>query len=85
MLTHFRAILLALASLITCTSPAWATESTAQRLNVVLIVADDLGWSDVGCYGADLLETRSLDKLAAGAIRFTDAYAASVCTPTRAC
>src|SRR6188472_3276337 len=63
----------------------FGNETTSQRFNVVLIVADDLGWSDLGCYGADLLETPSIDKLAKGAIRFTDAYAASVCTPTRAC
>jgi arylsulfatase A len=54
-------------------------------LNVVMIVADDLGWSDLGCYGADLHETPHLDRLAGGGVRFTDAYAASVCSPTRAC
>jgi arylsulfatase A-like enzyme len=56
-----------------------------QRLNVVLILADDLGWSDLGCYGADLHETPHLDRLASQGVRFTDAYAASVCSPTRAC
>jgi arylsulfatase A len=57
----------------------------AQRPNIVLIVADDLGWADVGCYGADLHETPHLDRLAAGSLRFTNAYAAApVCTPTRA-
>lgn len=55
------------------------------QMNVVLIVADDLGWSDVGCYGADLHETPHLDRLAREGVRFTDAYAASVCSPTRAC
>jgi arylsulfatase A-like enzyme len=53
--------------------------------NVVMIVADDLGWSDLGCYGADLHETPHLDRFANSAVRFTDAYAASVCSPTRAC
>lgn len=53
--------------------------------NVVLILADDLGWSDLGCFGADLHETPQLDRLAAQAMRFTHAYApAPVCTPTRA-
>jgi arylsulfatase A-like enzyme len=52
--------------------------------NVVLILADDLGWSDLGCYGADLHETPALDRLASGSVRFTQAYAASVCSPTRA-
>lgn len=55
------------------------------RPNVVLVLADDLGWSDLGCYGADLMETPNLDRLAAQSMRFTHAYApAPVCTPTRA-
>lgn len=58
---------------------------SAQRPNVVVIVADDLGWSDLGCYGADLHETPNLDLLASQSVRFTDAYAASICSPTRAC
>lgn len=52
--------------------------------NIVLILADDLGWSDVGCYGADLHETPHIDQLARQAVRFTDAYAMSVCSPSRA-
>ncbi|MBD3674457.1 MAG: sulfatase [Planctomycetaceae bacterium] len=53
--------------------------------NVVLILADDLGWSDLGCFGSDLHETPHLDRLASQGVSFTDAYAASpVCTPTRA-
>ncbi len=53
--------------------------------NIVLIVADDLGWRDLGCYGSDLHETPHIDRLAAAGVRFTDAYAAApVCTPTRA-
>lgn len=56
-----------------------------RRPNVVLILADDLGWSDLACYGADLHETPHLDRLARQGVRFTDAYAASVCSPTRAC
>ncbi len=56
----------------------------APPLNVVLILADDLGWSDLGCYGADLHETPHLDRLAREGVRFTQAYAMSVCSPTRA-
>jgi arylsulfatase A-like enzyme len=53
--------------------------------NVLLIVVDDLGWADLGCYGADLHETPHIDRFARQAIRFTDAYAAApVCSPTRA-
>lgn len=53
--------------------------------NIVLILADDLGWADVGCYGADLHETPNIDRLAKSGMRFTNAYAAApVCSPTRA-
>ena len=52
--------------------------------NIVFILADDAGWSDCGCYGADLYETPHIDQLAATGVRFTDAYAMPVCTPTRA-
>ena len=48
------------------------------------ILADDLGWADLGCYGADLHETPHLDRFAREAVRFTQAYAMSVCSPTRA-
>lgn len=51
----------------------------------MLILADDLGWADLGCYGADLHETPHLDQLAREGVRFTHACApAPVCTPTRA-
>ncbi|HEY8504251.1 MAG TPA: sulfatase [Gemmataceae bacterium] len=53
--------------------------------NVVLILADDLGWTDLGCFGSDLHETPNLDRLAAQGTKFTAAYAAcTVCSPTRA-
>lgn len=53
--------------------------------NVVLIVIDDLGWADLGCYGSTFHKTPQLDMLAKEGLRFTDAYAACpVCSPTRA-
>ncbi|MCA1684762.1 MAG: sulfatase-like hydrolase/transferase [Planctomycetia bacterium] len=56
-----------------------------RRPNVVLIVADDLGWSDLGVYGSTFHRTPNLDRLAATGKRFTQAYAACpVCSPTRA-
>ena len=52
--------------------------------NVVLIFADDLGYGDLGCYGATKVMTPNIDKLAAEGRRFTDAHSASaVCTPSR--
>ena len=53
--------------------------------NVVLIVIDDLGWADLGCYGSRFHKTPHLDRMAAEGMRFTQAYAACpVCSPTRA-
>lgn len=52
--------------------------------NIIVILADDLGWSELGCYGNRFNETPNLDRLAAAGMRFTQAYAtAPVCTPTR--
>src|SRR4030095_4932980 len=53
--------------------------------NIVLILADDLGWSDLGCQGSDFYQTPNIDRLAREGMRFTQAYAAGpVCSPTRA-
>lgn len=57
----------------------------ADSPNIVLIMADDLGWKDLHCYGNDKLDTPNIDRLAEQGLLFTDAYsAAPVCTPTRA-
>jgi len=54
------------------------------RPNVVVILADDIGYGDLGCYGATKVKTPNCDKLASQGLRFTDAHSvASVCTPTR--
>ena len=55
------------------------------RPNVVFIMVDDLGWTDLGCYGSDYYETPHIDKLAVAGMKFTQGYAAcTVCSPTRA-
>jgi arylsulfatase A-like enzyme len=55
------------------------------RPNVVLILIDDLGWTDVGCFGSDFYRTPNIDQLARDGVRFTQAYSAcTVCSPTRA-
>jgi arylsulfatase A-like enzyme len=60
-------------------------QTRAGKLNVVFILADDLGWTDLGCYGSTFYETPHIDALARDGMRFTRAYAACpVCSPTRA-
>ena len=55
------------------------------RPNIVFILADDLGWRDLSCFGSPFYETPNLDRLAQKGMRFTDAYASCpVCSPTRA-
>jgi arylsulfatase A-like enzyme len=62
-----------------------ATGKSGENLNFVLILVDDLGWMDVGCYGSSFYETPNIDRLASEGMRFTDGYAAcAVCSPTRA-
>ncbi len=63
----------------------WNTTAfAAQRPNIVVILADDLGYGDVSCYGGRAIQTPHIDALAAGGRRFTSGYcSASTCTPTR--
>src|SRR5688572_6325242 len=61
-----------------------ASRLTAAPPNVVLIVADDLGAHELGCYGQKLIRTPSVDRMAAGGMRFTQFYAGNaVCAPSR--
>lgn len=77
-------IWLALLASISTLNCASATEHASESApNIVFILADDLGWSDLGCYGNDYIETPVLDALAAQGVRLTAAYTAPVCTPSR--
>ncbi len=61
-----------------------ATAFAADRPNVVVLLVDDLGWQDIGCYGGPA-KTPTLDRLAAGGVRFTDFHSGcGVCSPSRA-
>lgn len=61
------------------------SDRNSAKPNILLIMADDLGWKDLHCQGNDVLRTPYLDKLASQGVRFTNAYAAApVCSPTRA-
>jgi arylsulfatase A-like enzyme len=56
----------------------------AEKPNIIYVITDDLGYGDLGCYGATKVKTPNLDRLASQGCRFTDAHStASVCTPTR--
>ena len=74
-----------IAYLIFLVSISWqVTAETAEQPNIIVIMADDLGYGDVSCYGATEIKTPQIDKLAAQGVRFTNGYcSASTCTPTR--
>ncbi|HEY8503832.1 MAG TPA: sulfatase-like hydrolase/transferase, partial [Gemmataceae bacterium] len=83
-----RTFLGTLAFLLPCAPPsALAADPEPARTpgpNIVLIYADDLGYGDVGCYGATRVKTPNIDRLAAQGLRFTDAHSPSAtCTPSR--
>ncbi len=80
---HIACLLLPLIilTLWSCNSP----EKSEPSPNIIFILVDDLGWTDLGCYGSTFHETPNIDKLAGESLSFTSAYAACpVCSPTRA-
>ena len=64
-------------------APLAALHATADKPNILIILADDLGWSDLGSYGGEI-HTPNLDSLAAGGLRFTQFYTCTRCCPSRA-
>jgi arylsulfatase A-like enzyme len=63
-----------------------STGAVAAKPNIVFILADDLGYGDLGCYGQKQIKTPNLDRLASEGMRFTQAYSgATVCAPSRSC
>ncbi len=60
-----------------------AEQALGRRPNIILVMADDLGWSDIGCYGGEI-ETPHIDSLARDGLRFTQFYNNAICGPTRA-
>ncbi|SDG13301.1 sulfatase-like hydrolase/transferase [Chitinophaga filiformis] len=70
--------------LITLFAAGWRDVAAQSRPNIIILYADDLGYGDVGCYGASAVKTPNIDHLAARGIRFTDAHcSAATCTPSR--
>lgn len=59
-------------------------EDKVEKPNIMLIVVDDMGYSDLGCYGGEI-KTPNLDRLAESGVRMTNFYTLSMCAPTRAC
>jgi arylsulfatase A-like enzyme len=63
-----------------------AAQPAQRRPNIIFILADDLGYGDLSCYGQQQLSTPNIDRLAREGVRFTQAYAGStVCAPSRCC
>lgn len=70
--------------LVVCCLFAWSTQApAAEQPNIIFMLADDMGYSDLGCYGGEIA-TPNLDRLAAGGLRFTQFYNTARCWPTRA-
>lgn len=72
------------AVVLSCLLAACATAADADRPNIIYIMADDLGYGDLGCYGQKTIQTPHLDQLVKEGMRFTDYYAGNtVCRPSR--
>ncbi|MHC4444962.1 MAG: arylsulfatase [Planctomycetota bacterium] len=88
-MTRYRSLVtiagLGLLILSSCVSAVKARiESTQQPPNIIFIMADDLGYGELGCYGQDKIKTPNIDRLAVEGMRFTQCYAGcSVCAPSR--
>ncbi|MEM7475274.1 MAG: arylsulfatase [Planctomycetota bacterium] len=80
---NLRCILVCFFVLCPALAEAAHPDSSTSRPNIVLVLVDDMGFSDIGCYGGEI-ETPNLDRMAAGGLRFTQFYNAGRCCPTRA-
>lgn len=76
-------IAIGLTIVIVASAAGWAEAGPAERPNIVLILADDMGFSDIGCYGSEI-KTPNLDRLAGEGVRFSQFYNGARCCPTRA-
>jgi arylsulfatase len=75
-------LLVIVGSFYSCSNPSQQSKED-QRPNILLIVADDLGYADLGCYGGDI-ETPNIDRLASTGMRFSNFHTSPLCAPTRA-
>ena len=79
LLRYLLIIPVSMMGIVSCSDSA----NTSSRPNIIVIMADDMGYSDIGCYGGEI-KTPNLDKLASNGLRFTQFYNTSRCCPTRA-
>ncbi|SMP69100.1 Arylsulfatase A [Neorhodopirellula lusitana] len=82
--TQTRHAFLALFFGVALTISSTAVMATGDRPNIVFILADDLGYSDLGCTGSDLYQTPNIDAFASDSLRFERAYTSPTCSPSRA-
>ena len=81
---RFHDFILALLAFLVAVPSSAAADQPANRPNVIVILADDLGYGDLGCYGQKIVKTPHLDKLAAEGIQFMQHYSGNtVCAPSR--
>jgi len=81
---HFLQSITSGAVALSCARSLMAEKGPARRPNIVLIMADDLGYKELGCYGQEKIKTPNIDRLAAEGMKFTQYYAGSaVCAPSR--
>ena len=77
-MNHFRQVLLTLLSL------SLPLAAAAKPPHIVIVIVDDMGWGDLGCYGNEVIHSPNLDQFATEGIRFTQCYSAcGVCSPSR--
>ncbi len=78
----FLKLLVGIQVLIFSVNSLFSSERAGQRPNIVLIMADDIGYSDIGCYGGEI-KTPNIDRLASAGVRFSTFYNMAKCNPTR--
>lgn len=80
---HFASLLI-VCTVLRCGNAAAETNVEETKPNVVIFLADDLGYGDLGCYGNDQVPTPNVDALATEGLKFSRMYSQPVCTPARA-
>jgi len=84
MMNLFRTITAAIfCSLLICPQCSAVGSASESRPNIIIVMADDMGFSDLGCYGGEI-KTPTIDRLAADGLRFSQFYNCAICGPSRA-